>query len=395
MGVLENVRVLDLTRVLSGPYCTMMLADLGAEVIKIERPGAGDDSRSFGPFINGESAYFMSINRNKQSITLDLKKAEGKEIFLKLVDKADIVVENFRPGTMEKLGLDAKALLKRNEKLVFASISGFGQTGPYSRRAAYDAVVQAMGGIISITGEKGNKGVRVGSSIGDIISGIYCAFGVLAALRKRDKTGKGEIVDIAMLDSIVSILENAIARYQVTGENPKPAGNAHQSIFPFESFPTGSDDEIMIAAGNDILFKKLCETIDREDLARDARLLTNPLRGENYDFMFEELSKGLSKKSADEWYELLTLAGVPASKICRVSDVFSNPQVIERDMLQKYIHPVAGEVTVAGSPVKLGGEKTDNISPAPVLGNDNERVLSELCDLDKEAIAYLLDKEII
>ena len=257
---LENIKILDLTRVLAGPYATMLLADLGADVIKIEMPKTGDDSRGYGPYINNESAYFMSINRNKRSMTLNLKSEKGKEIFLELIKYMDVVVENYRPGTMEKLGLGYDYLSRINPKLIYAAASGYGHTGPYSKRAAYDAVVQAMGGIMSITGEKDGKPTRVGSSIGDISAGMFTAIGILAALESRHSTGKGQKVDVAMLDCQVAMLENAISRYYVTGETPRPYGNRHTSIVPFETFET-SDGEIMVAAGNNNLWSKLCECI--------------------------------------------------------------------------------------------------------------------------------------
>jgi CoA:oxalate CoA-transferase len=263
----------------------MLLADMGADVIKIENPKGGDDSRSFGPFVKGESVYFMSVNRNKRSLTLNLKAPEGREIFRELVAKTDVVVENFRPGTMEKLGLHCEALRKHKADLIYAAISGFGQTGPMRARAAYDGVVQAMGGIMSITGEKNGRPVRVGTSIGDIIAGVFCVCGILAALHRRNLTGEGSFVDIAMLDSVVSTLENAIARFQATGTDPVPNGNTHPSIFPFETFPTASRDEIMIAAGNDALWAKLCAAVGRDDLIADPLLRTNPLRGDNHDYM--------------------------------------------------------------------------------------------------------------
>ncbi len=254
---LENVKVLDLTRVLAGPYATMILGDLGADVVKVEMPGTGDDARAFGPYVKDESAYFMSLNRNKRSITLNLKEEEGKKILKEMVKHFDVIVENFRPGTMEKLGLGYETLKEINPKIVYAASSGFGHTGPYSKRAAYDAVVQAMGGIMSITGQENGKPTRVGTSVGDINAGMFTAIGILSALYRVKETGKGQMVDVAMLDSQVAILENAIARHVVTGEIPKPQGNRHPAIVPFETFDT-RDGEIMIAAGNDALWAKLC-----------------------------------------------------------------------------------------------------------------------------------------
>ncbi|MDR0519770.1 MAG: CoA transferase [Clostridiales Family XIII bacterium] len=390
-GILDGVTVLDLTRVLSGPYATMLLADMGADVIKVEKPVTGDDSRSFGPFVNGESVYFMSVNRNKRSVSIDLKTDEGKALLMALAEKADVIVENFRPGTMDRLGLGYDRLREKNERLIYAAISGFGQSGPYSERAAYDGIVQAMGGIMSITGEKGGRPLRVGSSIGDIIAGINCSCGILAALVNREKTGKGALVDIAMLDSIVAILENAIARYQVAEKDPAPDGNTHQSIFPFETFPTASQDDIMIAAGNDSLWARLCEAIGRPGLAEDARLSTNPLRGENHSYMYEQLSDALSAKTAEEWYDILTAVGVPSSPINRISQVIENPQVQARGMIQSFEHPRAGKVTVAGNPIKIGGDGAAEYgySPAPMLGADTLAVLRDILGYDDNEIGAL------
>jgi CoA:oxalate CoA-transferase len=388
-GALNGIKVLDLTRVLAGPYTTMLLADLGADVIKIENPEGGDDSRRFGPFAEGESVYFMSVNRNKRSLTLNLKTPEGKEVFRRLAAETDVVVENFRPGTMEKLGLHYEALQSVKKDLIYAAISGFGQTGPLSRRAAYDGVVQAMGGIMSITGEKDGRPVRVGSSVGDIITGIFCACGILAALHRRAESGEGAFVDVAMLDSIAAILENAIARYLATGADPAPNGNAHPSIFPFETFPTASRGEIMIAAGNDALWAKLCAALGREDLAADPLLRTNTLRGANHDYMYDELCKALRTKSAEEWYEVLTETGVPCSPINRVSQVVENPQIKARGMIASFEHPIAGRVMVAGNPIKIGGENGIAYRPAPVLGADTADILASVLRCGADEIAAL------
>jgi len=267
-GPLHGIKVIDLTRVLAGPFCTMTLADLGAEIIKIEKPGTGDDSRAFGPHLHGESAYFMSINRGKKSLTLDLKAEKGREIFLKLVKDADVVVENFKPGVMKKHGLDYAALQKINPKLIYCASSGFGQTGPYSSRPAYDLIIQGMGGLMSITGPDASQPTKVGSSIADIFAGVFSAIGILSALYSRTHTGKGQMVDVAMLDCMVAILENAIARFTGSGIDPVPIGNRHPSIAPFTSVRT-SDGYINIACGNDALWLNLCEIIERPDLAPD------------------------------------------------------------------------------------------------------------------------------
>ena len=292
---LEGIFVLDLTRVLAGPYTTMVLADLGADVIKIEIPDVGDDSRQFGPYINGESAYFLSLNRNKKSITLNLKHAEAKQIFLTLSKEADVVVENFRPGTMEKLGLGYDQLSQQNHRLIYAAASGFGHTGPYSRRPAYDAIVQAMGGLMSITGQEGGQPTRAGTSIGDITAGLFTAIGINAALYHREKTGQGQKIDVAMLDSQVAILENAIARYLVTGDIPQPIGNKHPSIAPFESFDT-RDGSIMIAVGNDRLWMQFCQACHLGSLAIDESFSTNSMRVQNYSILRPIIAERIREK---------------------------------------------------------------------------------------------------
>ncbi|MGO1372222.1 MAG: CaiB/BaiF CoA transferase family protein [Senegalia sp. (in: firmicutes)] len=391
---LENIKVLDLTRVLAGPYCTMVLGDMGAEIIKIERPGVGDDSRAFGPYENGESAYFMSLNRNKKSITMNLKKDETKKMFLEMVKQVDIVVENYRPGTMEKLGLGYEKLKEVNPKLIYAAASGFGHTGPYSTRPAYDAIVQAMGGIMSITGEKGGKPLRVGPSIGDITAGLFTSIGILAALNYRNETGKGQKVDVAMLDGQVAILENAIARYFVNGESPKPAGNVHNSIFPFEPFDT-KDGEIMVAAGNDALWAKLCNELELSELIEDARFKTNPLRGENYDEMRPLLAEKFKLKTTQQWYETLTKAGIPNGPINDIEDVVNDPQVLEREMIVEVNHKKAGKTKVPGVPIKMSETQGEIKTPAPLLGEHNEEVLKEYLNLSKEEVEALKEKGII
>ncbi|WP_432663292.1 CaiB/BaiF CoA-transferase family protein [Wukongibacter baidiensis] len=388
---LEGVRILDLTRVLAGPYCTMVLADLGADVIKVEMPDKGDDSRQFGPYVNGESAYFMSINRNKRSITMNLKKEESKEQFLKLVEEADVVVENYRPGTMEKLGLGYEKLKEVNPKIIYAASSGFGHSGPYSQRPAYDGVVQAMGGIMSITGAKGGKPTRVGPSVGDITAGLFTAIGILGALNYRNQTGVGQKVDVAMLDCQVAILENAIARYFATGVSPKPAGNKHSSIVPFEPFET-SDGEIMIAAGNDSLWKKLCKEMEREDLAEDEKFITNPLRSENYDELRPLVAERIVLKSTDEWQKILDKAGVPNGPINNIERVVNDPQVLAREMLVEVEHSKAGKMQIPGMPIKMSVTQGTIRTAAPLLGEHTDEVLKSLNGLTDDQIQELRDK---
>lgn len=390
---LEGIKILDLTRVLAGPYATMILADLGADVIKIEMPNTGDDSRAFGPFVEQESAYFMSLNRNKRSITLNLKSNTAKELFIEMVKEADVVVENFRPGTMEKLGLGYDELKKINPRIIYAASSGFGHTGPYSKRAAYDGVVQAMGGIMSITGEKNGKPTRVGPSIGDIAAGMFTSIGILAALQYRNVAGVGQKVDVAMLDCQVAMLENAISRYVVTGEVPGPAGNRHSSIVPFEPFET-RDGEIMIAAGNDALWAKLCEVMERNDLIEHELFKTNALRNNNYDTLRPLIAESIKTKTTGQWQEILDNAGVPNGPINSVDKVLEDPQVIARDMIVEVEHPVAGKLKMPGVPIKLSETPGNIRRPAPVLGQHTDEILKELLGLSDEKISELKKENI-
>jgi len=393
MGALSDIKVLDLTRVLAGPYATMVLADLGAEIIKVEQPGKGDDSRAYGPYKNGESAYFMSLNRNKESITLNLKAPEGKEILKELVKKVDVLVENFRPGTMEKLGLGYDVLKEINPRLVYASSTGYGQTGPYSQRPAYDAVVQAMGGIMSITGQADGLPTRVGTSVGDIFAGLFAAIGILAALHERESSGLGQMVDVAMLDCQVAILENAIARYEFTGEIPRPIGNRHPSIVPFEPFDTLSSP-IMVAAGNDRLWVTLCELMEL-DIDCDPRFITNPQRNENYHILRPILAEKFMSKTAEEWQQLFDQAGIPSGPINTVDKVVANEQVIARDMILEVEHPTAGTTRIPGIPIKLSRTPGEIRMPAPILSADTEKLLCQYLGITPEQVAELREKKVV
>ena len=391
---LENVKVLDLTRVLAGPYATMILGDLGADIIKVEMPGKGDDARAFGPYVNEESAYFMSLNRNKRSITLNLKEEEGKRILRDMIKKVDVVVENFRPGTMEKLGLGYEDLKKINPKIVYAAASGFGHTGPYSKRAAYDAVVQAMGGIMSITGQENGKPTRVGTSVGDINAGMFTAIGILSALYRVKETGKGQKVDVAMLDSQVAILENAIARHVVTGEIPAPKGNRHPAIVPFETFET-TDGDIMIAAGNDALWAKLCKAMELGELIDDPKYKTNPLRNTNYHSLKGILEYTTKKKSTAEWQEILDGAGVPNGPINTIDKVIEDPQVKAREMILEMDHPTAGKLRVPGIPVKLSDTPGQIRCAAPTLGQHTDEIMREYFEYSDEEIEKLRKTKVL
>lgn len=372
---LSGVRVLDLTRVLAGPYCTMILADLGADVVKVERPEVGDDARHFGPFLpSGQSAYFASVNRGKKSIVLNLKQSADRERFLQLVERADVVVENFRAGTMDAIGLSATLLLERNPRLVYASLSGFGQAGLHAGRPAYDVVIQAMSGLMSITGEGPGRAVRVGTSASDILTGLYGAIAVLAALRDRDQTGVGTIIDLAMLDCTVSALENAISRYAVTGQIPRPQGTRHPSITPFQAFET-ADGPVVIAAGNDVLWTRLCHVLGCPEWTEDRRFATNEARTENRDELERLFNGRLRETSRDQLLSRLEKAGIPCAPIRNMRDVLHDPHLLERGMLHRMDDGDGGTFVTAGSPLRMGGQ-TPAVSPrAPELGADTEAVL--------------------
>ena len=377
-GPLDGMLVIDLTRVLAGPYCTLVMAELGARVIKVERPGYGDDAREVGPFIAGKSAYFMSLNRGKESIVLDLGAAGDRPIFEKLLARADVLVENYRPGVLAKHGYGWEQLHARWPKLVLASISGFGQTGPYASRPAFDMVVQAMGGVMSLTGWPGGPPTRVGTSIGDITAGLFGAIGVLAALQERAHTGLGRHVDVAMLDSQVAILENAIARYAATGEVPGPLGSRHPSIAPFGAF-RARDKHLVIAAGHDGMFAKLCKVLEAPELAGDPRFAGVQQRVAHADALGAEVEKHLAARDAADWLEQLAAVGVPCGPINDVEAVLRDPQVRARHMIVSIDDPVAGRLEMPGNPIKLDGRE-DKITrpPAPALDGDRAAILAEL-----------------
>jgi len=386
---LENIRVLDMSRVLAGPFCTMILSDLGAEVIKVEVPLTGDDARSFGPFKNQQSLYFLSINREKKSISLNLKTERGKQIFLDLVKHFDVLVENFRPGTMEKLGLGYDVLKEVNPGLIYAASSGYGHSGPDSKKASYDILAQAMGGIMSITGWPDSPPTRVGMSLGDITASLYAAIGILAALQQRNHTGIGQKVDVSMLDCQVSILENAITRYQVDGKSPGPIGNRHPTIAPFQAFKA-KDGYFVIACGNNSLWQKLCEAIERKDLSLNRAFETNELRCRNLDALTDELNMTFSRQNVAHWVALIDGAGVPCGPINTIEKVLAEPQVRARNMVVSVEDKKAGRVEIAGNPIKMSAmEDLATRGPAPDIGQHNTEVLGGILGLTDEEIAVL------
>jgi CoA:oxalate CoA-transferase len=377
-GPLSGVFVVDLTRVLAGPYCTMVLADLGARVIKVEAPGRGDDARAIGPFVGDQSAYFMSLNRGKESIALDLKNAEDRDIFERLLERADVLVENFRPGAMQRLGYGWDELHARFPRLIAAGTSGIGQTGPYAQRPAYDVVAQAMGGLMSITGHPGGAPTRVGTSIGDITAGLFTAIGIQAALVERQRSNTGQRVDVSLLDSQVAILENAIARYSVTGEIPRPIGSRHPSIAPFDTFAT-QDGLVVIAAGNDELFAKLCEAIGTPEWTEEERFRTNERRNQNEDALKDLIETALASRTTSEWLEVLQRAGLPCGPLNDIAQLIEDPQVVFRNMVVSTDDDAGGRLQMAGNPIKLSAhEDPTTRKAAPALDGDRQQILAEL-----------------
>ena len=375
-GPLSGLLVLDLTRVLVGPYCTMILSDLGARVIKVEAPEVGDDSRSFGPFVEDQSAYFMSLNRNKESIALNLKNEKDKKIFDKILPKADILVENFKPGTLNKWGYGWESLKDKYPKLIYASASGFGQTGPLKGLPAYDMVVQGMGGLMSVTGQPDSEPTRVGTSIGDITAGLFTAIAINAALYDRQKTGKGMYIDVAMLDCQIAILENAVARYLTKGEIPKPMGSRHPSIAPFEAFST-KDSYIVIAAGNDKLFEGMCKVLNI-NLHSNDKFKTNANRNKNIDELKIILEDELKKKTTTEWCKIFEENKIPCGPINNIKEVVESPQTKARNMIVSAIHNKIGEFKMPGNPIKMSTyDDPDTRGEIPNLDQHREKILKE------------------
>ena len=376
-GPLQGLLVLDLTRVLVGPYCTMVLSDLGARVIKVEAPEVGDDSRSFGPFIEDQSAYFMSLNRGKESIALNLKNSEDKKIFEKILAKADILVENFKPGTLEKWGYGWNDVKDKYPKLIYASASGFGQTGPMNTLPAYDMVVQGMGGLMSVTGQPNSEPTRVGTSIGDITAGLFTAIGINAALYDRQKTGKGMQIDVSMLDCQIAILENAIARYLSKGEIPKPMGSRHPSIAPFEAFKT-KNSYIIIAAGNDKLFDGMCQTLGISECVQDQRFKDNNTRNKHINDLKIIIEDKLKHKTTEDWVKLFTDKSIPCGPINNIKEAVENPQIQFRNMIVSAEHDKIGTFKMAGNPIKMSAYKDEKTrGDIPNLDQHRAQLLKE------------------
>lgn len=394
-GPLSGVRVLDLTRVVAGPYCSMFLGDLGAEVVKVEQPGAGDDTRGWGPpFAGGESAYYLCINRNKQSLTLDLKSKRAVELLRDLVKAADVIIENFRPGTMERLGLGEKELRELNPRLIYASLTGFGADGPMSDWPGYDLIVQAWGGLMSITGTPEGEPVKVGVAIIDLVAGLMLGKAVAAALFAREKIGVGQRIDTSLLEAEVASLINVGSNYLVGGKVPTRWGNAHPNIVPYQNFQT-ADGYLVIGVASEVIWKRFCEAVGQRDLIDDPRFADNSKRVENRSELIAILSKTFLQRRNDAWFKLLTDAEVPCAPVQTIDQVFQAPQVLQRDMLIEVDHPTAGKVRMAGIPVKFSVTPASVRMPPPLLGEHNDAILRTWLGMSAASIDELKREKVI
>lgn len=393
---LDGITILDLTWILSGPYASMVLCDLGAEVIKVERPPNGDISRTTGPYQNGFSSYYFSVNRGKKSMAMDLRNPEGRSLFLRLAENVDVVMENFTPGTMDRLGIGWEVLSQNNPRLIMASTSGFGQTGPYRDRPALDIIVQAMGGVMSITGEPGGRPVRPGVSFGDVVAGLYTAIGILAALQERHKSGLGQHVDISMLDCQVSVLENAISRYFVSGEVPKPIGTRHPSATPFQAFPT-ADGYVVVALGFGVVdqWTLLCSLLETPELIDDPRFNTGPKRTKHHAELEPLLEAAFRRKTTDEWLDLLLEAEIPSGPIRSIDQVVKDPQVLHRGMIQEMTHRTAGTIPIANTPVRLSRSESGIKGPPADFGEHTAEVLGSLLGVTPDEVAGLVERGVV
>ena len=402
MQPLEGVRVVDLTRALAGPYGTMMLGDLGADVIKVEQPGRGDESRGWGPpFVGapygpypGESAYFIAANRNKRSVTVNLKSPPGQEIVRRLASASDALVENFRTGVLDEMGLGYEDLHRLNPRLVYCSISGYGRTGPYAKRPGYDFIIQAEGGMMGITGPEDGPPYRVGVPIVDVTAGMFAATSILAALRARDLTGEGQLVDVSLLDTQVALLANVASNYLVGGAPPRRLGNAHPNIAPYETF-RARDRWFALAAANERQWEVLCDAIGQPDLKDDARFATNMARVANRPALLKVLNEAFATRDAGEWLAALQEAGLPCGPINTVPDVFAHPQATARDLVQETEHPTAGTVRLTGFPYKLSHTPASVRRPPPHRGQHTEEVLTDLLNYTPAEVASMKEQGVI
>ena len=387
--------MLDLTRVMSGPYSTLMLADMGARVIKVERPQRGDDTRAWGPpFIGGESAYFLSVNRNKESLTLDFKQPDGRRILDSLIDRADVLVENFRPGTLQRLGLDYASLAPRVPRLVYASISGYGQTGPLSSLAGIDAVAQAEGGLMSLTGDAAGPPFRLGLPISDLVAGLFAAQGILLALLERATTGHGRQVDISMLDSVAALLTYHASAYLATGDDPLRQGNAHGSIAPYDTFDA-RDGPFVLAVGNDDQWRRFCTAAGLAELAADERFATNPQRVAHRHLLQPIVGGVIKTRDRADWTECLRQAGVPCGPVRTVGETLDDPQLQARGMITAVQHPAAGELRLVGSPIKLSDSKARADRPPPTLGEHTDAILMKELGFSEAYVKDLRQRQVV
>ena len=395
LGPLDGVRILDLTRVVAGPYCSMFLGDLGAEVVKVEQPGVGDDTRGWGPpFAGGESAYYLCINRNKKSLALDLKSARGVELLRRLAEAADVIIENFRPGTMERLGLGEKRLRENNPRLIYASLTGFGADGPMSDWPGYDLIVQAWGGLMSITGTPDGEPVKVGVAIIDLVAGLMLGKAITAALFAREKLGVGQRIDTSLLEAEVASLINVGSNYLVGGKIPTRWGNAHPNIVPYQNFKT-ADGYLVLGVASEIIWRRFCQAIGRADLADDPRFANNSQRVENRAELIVILAQIFLGRNNDTWLKLLNEAAVPCAPVQTIDQVFTAPQVLHRDMLVEVEHPTAGSVRMAGIPVKFSVTPATVRLPPPLLGQHSGEVLESWLGISRDEIDELKRENVI
>ena len=392
---LEDVKILDLSHALAGPFCSTMLGDFGAQVVKIEVPGTGDISRGWGPpFYQTETAYFVSLHRNKKSIEIDFKHDAGKELFFRLVEQFDVVLENYRVGTLDKLGIAYDQARLRNPGIIYCSVSGFGQTGPYRNRAALDLIVQAESGMISITGEPGSRGVRNGVSSADMVAGMWAAFGIMNALRVKEKTGQGQYVDVSMLDGQLGLLQGMIGAYMADGEVPLPMGTAYKALLPYQTFRTKTKD-LALAVGSDKLWRLFCPLVGLDAMRDDPQYATNPARVRHRESLIARLQEVFMTKTYEEWEALLLAHGIPVGAINTLDQVVEHPQVQAREMIVESDHPVAGKVRVVGVPVKLSATPGSVRTPAPLLGQHTAEVLRTYLGLSEAEIAALYQQGIL
>ncbi|MCI0698307.1 CoA transferase [candidate division KSB1 bacterium] len=392
---LDGIRILDLSRVLAGPFCTQLLGDLGAEVIKIEQPGNGDDTRQWGPpWFHGESAYYLSCNRNKKSVTANLQTEAGRGLIRQMALHCDVLVENFKVGTMEKWGLGYAALCELNPRLIYCAITGYGQTGPLASRPGYDFIIQAQGGIMSLTGEAGGEPSKVGVAIADIVTGLYALNAILAALFHCERTGEGQFIDVALLDAQVSWLANVAMNYLISGEPPKRYGNAHPNVVPYQTFAT-AEGHLALGVGNDAQFQRLCEQLGLPELALDSRFRTNAGRVQNRDVLIAQLQKIFLQRTAAEWVEQLTAAGIPAGPITNVAQILADPQIAAREMVVEIMHASGAPLKLLGPAPKFSATPARVQSPPPLLGQHTEEVLRKLLQMNNDQIHELRQQEVI